>query len=45
MEIIPTLENLGLEEQEAKTYLASLDLGEATATRLAERTGLGRVHM
>lgn len=40
-----TLQKLGLEEQEVKTYLALLDLGESTATKLAERTGLGRVHM
>ncbi len=40
-----TLQHLGLEEQEAKTYLALLDLGEATASKLAEHTGLGRVHM
>lgn len=39
------LENLGLEEPEVKTYLALLDLGEATATKLAERAGLGRVHI
>jgi len=44
-EIIETLQKLGLEEQEVKTYLALLDLGESTATKLAERTGLGRVHM
>lgn len=44
-EIIQTLQNLGMEEQEVKTYLALLDLGESTATSLAERTGLGRVHM
>ena len=43
--ITPTLQKLGLEEQEVKTYLALLDLGESTATKLAERTGLGRVHM
>src|SRR3989338_1272915 len=44
-EITATLQKLGLEEQEVKTYLALLDLGESTATKLAERTGLGRVHM
>ncbi len=42
---LPILQLLGLDAQEAKTYLALLDLGEATATKLAERTGLGRVHM
>jgi len=40
-----TLQSLGLEEHEVKTYLALLDLGESTATKLAERTGIGRVHM
>src|SRR3989344_4167761 len=44
-EITQTLQKLGLEEQEVKTYLALLDLGESTATKLAERTRLGRVHM
>lgn len=44
-EITVTLQKLGLEEQEVKTYLALLDLCESTATKLAERTGLGRVHM
>lgn len=39
------LTKLGLEDQEAKTYLALLDLNEATATKLAERTGIGRVNM
>ena len=39
------LMKLGLQEQEVKTYLALLDLNEATATKLAENTGLGRVHM
>ena len=43
--IAETLRRLGLEEHEVKTYLALLDLGESTATKLAERTGLGRVHM
>jgi sugar-specific transcriptional regulator TrmB len=44
-EIENTLSKLGLENQEIKTYLALLDFGEATATKLSERTGLGRVHM
>ena len=44
-QITDTLQKLGLEEQEVKTYLALLDLGESTATKLAERTGIGRVHM
>lgn len=42
---LKTLQKLGLDEQEAKTYLALLDLGETTITKLAERTELGRVHM
>ena len=44
-EMLKTLQRLGLEEQEAKTYLALLDLGETTITKLAERAELGRVHM
>lgn len=44
-EIEQTLSKLGLEKQEAKVYLALLDLNEATATKLAERTGIGRVNM
>ena len=40
-----TLKSLGLEEQQIKVYLALLDYGEASATQLSERTGLGRVHM
>lgn len=42
---IELLQKLGLESREAKAYLALLDLGESTATRLAERAGIGRVHM
>ena len=44
-EIMNVLSKLGLEEQEIKVYLALLDLGEITATKIAERTGLGRVHI
>ena len=43
-EALEILQQLGLEEPEAKTYLALLDLGESTATKIAERAGLGRVH-
>ncbi len=43
-EITAILQQLGLEEPEVKTYLALLDLGESTATKIAERAGLGRVH-
>ncbi len=39
------LKSLGLEDQQIKVYLALLDYGEASATQLSERTGLGRVHM
>lgn len=44
-EIAFILQKFGLEEPEARTYLALLDLGEATATKLAEQAGLGRVHI
>lgn len=39
------LKAFGLEDNEIKVYLALLDLHESTATKIAERTGLGRVHM
>lgn len=45
MEIQKVLQHLGLEEKEAKTYLALLSLGETTATRLAEKTNLDRTLM
>ncbi len=45
IDISATLQKLGLEKQEVKTYLALLDLGETTATKLANRTHIGRVHM
>ena len=38
------LRAFGLEGNEIKAYLALLDLHESTATKIAERTGLGRVH-
>lgn len=44
-DLILILKNFGLEEQESKTYLALLSLREATATKLAERTNIGRVNM
>jgi len=44
-DLITILKNINLEEQEAKTYLALLSLKEATATKLAERTNIGRVNM
>ncbi len=39
-----TLQNVGLEGQEVKIYLALLDLGESTATKIAERAAVERVH-
>ncbi len=44
MEVNQILQQLGLEPPEAKAYLTLLDLGESTATKIAERAGLGRVH-
>ncbi len=32
------LQELGLEEKEAKVYLALLSLGEATATKIADKS-------
>lgn len=40
--MMQTLERMGLDEKEAKAYLALLGMGEATATKLAERTGITR---
>lgn len=45
MSLQQTLQNIGLEEKEAKTYLALLGLGETTATKLAEKTNLDRTLM
>ncbi|HJX51118.1 hypothetical protein A3K73_04785 [Candidatus Pacearchaeota archaeon RBG_13_36_9] len=42
MELNKLLQKLGLEEKEAKVYLALLPLGEATATLIAEKTNLDR---
>lgn len=36
------LESTGLSENEAKTYLASLELGEATISRIAKKSGVKR---
>ncbi len=44
IQITKALQNLGLAEREAKTYLALLDLGESTVTKVSERSGIGRVH-
>jgi HTH-type transcriptional regulator, sugar sensing transcriptional regulator len=42
MELIELLKKWGLEEKEAKVYLALLKLREATATLIAEKTNLDR---
>lgn len=39
---LAAMRQLGLSDKEAKAYLALLGLGEATATRLAERSGITR---
>ncbi len=44
-EVLLILQRQGLELQEAKAYVALLDLGEDTAAKIAEKTGIGRVHM
>lgn len=45
MELQRVIESLGLEEKEAKVYLALLGLGEVTATKLAVKTNLDRTLM
>ncbi len=42
MKLIPQLEFLGLNQKEAKIYLASLELGEATIQEIAKQAGLKR---
>lgn len=42
MELQKLLQNLGLEEKQAKVYLALLKLGESTATKISEKTNLDR---
>lgn len=42
MDLLKLLEDLGLEEKEAKVYLGLLKLGESTATKIAQRTNLDR---
>lgn len=42
MDLQKLLQNLGLEEKEAKVYLALLSLSEATATIISEKTNLDR---
>lgn len=38
------LMSIGLDVQESTTYMALLELGQATAAKLAENTGIGRVN-
>jgi len=45
MTLQQTLQNYGLEEKEAKTYLTLLSLGESTATTIAEKAVLDRTLM
>lgn len=40
MEKVQALENLGLSEKEAKVYLALLELGQASAYRVAQKSGV-----
>ncbi|MDD5192802.1 MAG: helix-turn-helix domain-containing protein [Candidatus Nanoarchaeia archaeon] len=42
MELTKLLQDLGLEEKECKVYLALLQLGETTATKISEKTNLDR---
>ena len=42
MAIQDTLQNLGLEEKEAKIYLALLELGEATVLQVSKKSGIKR---
>ena len=45
MDLNKVLQNYGLEEKEAKVYLALLKIGETTATRISEETDLDRTLM
>jgi sugar-specific transcriptional regulator TrmB len=42
MEIVQALTNLGINEKQAKVYLASLELGSATVRELSEKSGVKR---
>lgn len=44
MEIIPTLEEIGLEEREVKVYLALLELDESTVLPIATKAGVKRTY-
>lgn len=43
-DVIAVLKKYGLDELDAKVYLALLEIGDSTATKISERTGIGRVH-
>ena len=45
MKLITRLENLGLNQKEAKVYLATLELGETTVLEIAKRSGLKRASL
>ncbi len=45
MDLQKLLEGLGLEEKEAKVYLALLSAGEVTATKISQKTNLDRTLM
>ena len=45
MDLKNVLKLYGLEEKQAAVYLELLNLGETTATKLAERTGIDRTLM
>ena len=40
--LIEKLEEFGLSEKEAKVYMASLEIGEATADQIAKHSGVNR---
>ena len=42
MYLTPFLKNLGLNDKEANIYLALLQLGKSTATKIAKKSGLKR---
>lgn len=42
MELKNTLQNIGLNEKQAKVYLAALELGRAPASRIAKKAGIKR---
>jgi len=43
VKIIPKLQLLGLNQKEAKIYLATLELGEASIQEISKQSGIGRV--